>query len=121
MRLADSRIFRGDDPTLEPAKRPVWTEQRRIIVYILAAYRDGTSSPVAHHSRWTGAAPLVRNALDNLTLSKDPKRRLPAFTVPSRVEKRRQRQQEQRARTGEYDTMSDRLARFINDEVLPRS
>src|ERR1043165_3568246 len=41
MRLADSKIFRGDDRTLEPAKKPVRAE-RKIFVYVPAAYRDGT-------------------------------------------------------------------------------
>src|SRR5438093_1532076 len=44
MRLADSKIFRGDDPTLEPAKKPVRTE-RKIFVYVPAAYKDGTPAP----------------------------------------------------------------------------
>ncbi|MDH4372375.1 MAG: enterobactin esterase, partial [Verrucomicrobiota bacterium] len=41
MRLADSKLFRGDDTTLEPTKKAVRTE-RKIFVYIPAAYRDGT-------------------------------------------------------------------------------
>src|SRR5262245_26523703 len=45
MRLADSRIFRGDDQTLEPAKKPVRNE-RKIFVYVPAAYRDGTAAPL---------------------------------------------------------------------------
>src|ERR1041384_764482 len=40
MRLADSKIFRGDDKTLEPAKKAVRTE-RKIFVYVPAAYQDG--------------------------------------------------------------------------------
>ena len=44
MRLADSRIFRGDDPTLEPRK-PV-REERKIFVYVPAAYKDGTEAPI---------------------------------------------------------------------------
>src|SRR5688500_4761095 len=38
MRLADSQLFRGDDPTLEPAKKPV-REERKVFVYIPAAYK----------------------------------------------------------------------------------
>src|SRR5882724_1086123 len=45
MRLADSKIFRGDDKTLEPEKKPVRTE-RKIFVYIPAEYKDGTPSPI---------------------------------------------------------------------------
>src|SRR6185369_5805206 len=32
MRLADSKIFRGDDTTLEPAKKPV-RQERKVFVY----------------------------------------------------------------------------------------
>src|SRR6266511_3936123 len=39
MRLADSKIFRGDDITLEPDKKQVRTE-RKILVYVPAAYVD---------------------------------------------------------------------------------
>src|SRR5438876_6701849 len=45
MRLADSKIFRGDDTTLEPAKKAVRTE-RKIFVYVPAAYKDGTPAPL---------------------------------------------------------------------------
>src|SRR6266436_9958537 len=40
MRLADSKIFRGDDSTLEPEKKPV-RKERKIFVYVPAAYHDG--------------------------------------------------------------------------------
>ena len=40
MPLADSKIFRGDDSTLDPRK-PV-REERKIFVYVPAAYQDGT-------------------------------------------------------------------------------
>ena len=45
MRLAESKVFRGDDKTLEPAKKPVRAE-RKIFVYVPAAYKDGTRSPL---------------------------------------------------------------------------
>jgi enterochelin esterase-like enzyme len=60
---------------------------------------------------------LVRNALDNLTISKDPNRKLPAFIVIAVQNGGNDSYGSQRGL--EYDTMSDRLARFINDEVLP--
>src|SRR6266702_2164589 len=41
MRLAVSKIFPGDDKTLDPAKKPV-REKRKITVYVPAAYKDGT-------------------------------------------------------------------------------
>ena len=60
---------------------------------------------------------LVSNALDNLTISKDPDRKLPAFIVIAVENGGDDSYGSQRGL--EYDTMSDRLARFINDEVLP--
>ena len=45
MRLADSQIFRGKDSTLEPWKKPV-RDQRKIFVYVPAAYKDGTQAPI---------------------------------------------------------------------------
>src|SRR5947209_9349666 len=37
MHLADSKIFRGDDSTLQPEKKPV-LKDRKISVYVPAAY-----------------------------------------------------------------------------------
>src|SRR6476659_359568 len=73
MLLADSKIFRGDDKTLEPEKKQVRTE-RRIFVYIPAEYKDGTAAPVLVIHDGPGQMSQVRNALDNLTISKDPNR-----------------------------------------------
>ena len=86
MPLADSKIFRGDDPTLEPKKTV--RKERKISVYVPAAYKDGTKAPILP----AFIAIAVENGGDD---SKGSQRGL------------------------EYDTMSDRLARFINDEVLP--
>src|SRR5688500_1952371 len=44
LRLADSKIFPGNDPTLNPQKAV--REQRKIFVYVPAAYKDGTQSPI---------------------------------------------------------------------------
>src|SRR5688572_8492720 len=44
MRLADSKIFRGDDKTLDPGRKPVRTE-RKISVYVPAAYKNGEAAP----------------------------------------------------------------------------
>ncbi|PAY15232.1 enterobactin esterase [Rhodopirellula sp. SM50] len=115
MRLADSNIFRGDDKTLDP-KKPVRTE-RKIWVYVPAAYRDGTKAPILVTHDGPSRLDLVRNALDNLTISKDPDRRLPAFIAIAVQNGGNDSYGSQRGL--EYDTMSDRLARFINDEVLP--
>jgi enterochelin esterase-like enzyme len=115
LRLADSRIFHGDDATLEPAKKPVRTD-RRIFVYVPAAYRDGTPAPVLVTHDGPSQLNLVRNALDNLTISPDPNRKLPAFIVVAVENGGNDGKNSERGL--EYDTMSDRFARFINDEVL---
>ncbi len=116
MKLADSKLFRGDDPTLEPDKKEVRTE-RRIFVYVPAAYQDGTAAPYLIIHDGPGQLKLVRNALDNLTISKDSKRRLPAFIAIAVENGGNDGKNSQRGL--EYDTMSDRLARFISDEVIP--
>jgi enterochelin esterase-like enzyme len=116
MLLADSKIFRGDDRTLEPEKKPVRTE-RKISVYVPASYRDGTKAPVLVIHDGPGQLNLVRHALDNLTAAKDPKRKLPAFIAVAVQNGGNDGKNSERGL--EYDTMSDRLARFINDEVFP--
>ena len=115
MRLADSKIFRGDDKTLDPRRKPVRTE-RKISVYVPAAYKNGDAAPFLIIHDGPGQMGLVRNALDNLTISKDPNRKLPPFIAIAVQNGGSDAQNSQRGL--EYDTMSDRLARFINDEVL---
>src|SRR6266704_2070689 len=115
MRLADSKIFRGDDKTLEPEKKQVRTE-RKIFVYIPAEYKDGSAAPVLIIHDGPGQMNLIRNALDNLTISKDANRKLPAFIAIAVQNGGNDGKKSERGL--EYDTMSDRLARFINDEVL---
>jgi len=115
MPLADSRVFRGDDKTLDAAKK-VRTE-RRIFVYVPAAYVDGTDAPILVMHDGPSHLDLVRHALDNLTISEDPGRRLPAF-IAIAVENGGD-DSKGSERGLEYDTMSDRLARFIAEEVLP--
>src|SRR2546427_1082677 len=116
MLLADSKIFRGDDSTLEPEKKPVRTE-REIFVYVPAAYQDGTKAPILVIHDGPGQLNLVRNALDNLTVSKDSNRKLPAFIAIAVQNGGNDGKNSERGL--EYDTISDRLARFIHDEVLP--
>ena len=115
MPLADSKIFRGDDSTLNPRK-PVRTE-RKIFVYVPAAYEDGTKAPILVTHDGPSRLDLVRNAVDNLSISKDPNRKLPAFITIAVENGGNDSKGSQRGL--EYDTMSDRFARFINDEVLP--
>ncbi len=115
MPLADSKIFRGDDSTLEPKKK-VRTE-RKVSVYVPAIYKDGTKAPILVMHDGPSNLNLVRNALDNLTIATDPQRKLPAFIAIAVENGGDDSKGSQRGL--EYDTMSDRLARFINDEVLP--
>lgn len=116
MKLADSKIFDGKDKTLEPDKKKVNTE-RKIMVYVPAAYKDGTKAPLLVIHDGPGQLKLISNALDNLTISKDPKRTLPAFVCIAVQNGGNDGKNSERGL--EYDTMSDRLARFIHDEVLP--
>ena len=116
MKLADSKIFRGDDKTLEPDKKPVHTE-RKISVYVPAAYKDGTAAPLLIIHDGPGPLGQVRNALDNLTISKDVNRKLPAFIAIAVENGGNDGKKSERGL--EYDTMSDRLARFIAEEVVP--
>ena len=116
MALADSKIFPGTDKTLDPVKKPV-NKERKISVYVPAAYKDGTKAPLLIIHDGPGPLGSIRNALDNLTISKDPNRSLPAFIAIAVQNGGNDGKKSERGL--EYDTMSDRLARFINDEVLP--
>ena len=114
--LSESKIFRGDDKTLEPDKKPV-RKERKVFVYVPAAYKDGERAPVLVMHDGPSQLELVRNALDNLTISKDEMRKLPPFIAISVENGGSDAKNSERGL--EYDTMSDRLARFINDEVFP--
>jgi enterochelin esterase-like enzyme len=116
MRLADSKIFPGTDSTLQPEKKAV-RKERKIFVYVPAAYKDGDKAPFLIIHDGPGQLKLVRNALDNLTISKDPNRKLPAFIAIAVENGGNDGKKSERGL--EYDTMSDRLARFIHNEVLP--
>lgn len=115
MPLAQSKIFRGDDSTLNPKKKV--RTHRKIFVYVPAAYKDGTKAPILVTHDGPSRLNLVRNALDNLTISKDTDRRLPAFIAIAVQNGGDDSKGSQRGL--EYDTMSDRFARLINDEILP--
>lgn len=115
LKLADSKIFPGDDKTLDRKKEV--RKERKIFVYVPAAYKDGTKAPVLVTLDGPSNMNLVMSALDNLTISKDPSRKLPAFIVVGVENGGNDGKGSERGL--EYDTMSDRFARFINDEVLP--
>ena len=115
MPLAESKIFKGDDKTLQPDRKPV-RKERKIFVYIPAAYKDGAKAPLLIVHDGPDRMNLIRNAVDNLTISKDPNRQLPAFITIAVQNGGNDGKNSQRGL--EYDTMSDRLARFIQEEVL---
>jgi len=115
MRLADSKIFPGNDATLD--LRKAVREQRKIFVYVPAAYIDGTKAPILVTLDGPSRLGLVRNALDNLTISTDPSRKLPAFIAIGVENGGNDGKGSERGL--EYDTLSDRHAHFLNDEVLP--
>jgi len=114
MPLAESELFDGKDKTLNP-KKEVRTE-RKIFVYVPAEYRDGTPAAVLVTLDGPSRLDLVKNALDNLTVSQDRRRKLPPFVVVAVQNGGNDGKGSQRGL--EYDTMSDRFARFIDEEVL---
>src|SRR6185295_16191719 len=81
MILAESKIFPGTDSTLDSKKKV--NVDRKITVYIPAGYKDGTKAPVLITFDGPSHMGNIRNALDNLTISKNPERSLPAFVVVS--------------------------------------
>ncbi|MDX2024606.1 MAG: alpha/beta hydrolase-fold protein [Deltaproteobacteria bacterium] len=115
MESRDSHIFRGEDLTLKPEHQHPFS--RKIFVYVPATYKDGTRAPflIVHD----GPGPLGRmsRAVDNLSTSKDPNRRLPALVLIAVANGGSDSKGSERGL--EYDTMSPRLANFINDEVVP--
>jgi len=115
MPLSESKYFRGDDPTLDPEK-PV-RKSRKVYVYIPAEYEPGTKAPVLLTLDGPSHFSQICNALDNLTILQNPDRKLPAFVLVSVENGGGNAKGSQRGL--EYDTMSDRFAGFISNEVLP--
>jgi iron(III)-enterobactin esterase len=115
MNSADSTFYKGDDPTLAAAN--MHTFMRAIDVYVPAAYQDGTPAPVLVIQDGPGELSIVKNALDNLTISKDPTRKLPAFVVVAIANGGGDGIGSERGL--EYDTMSGKYADFVQMEVLP--
>jgi len=116
-----SAFFAGNDPTLQAAKPRLLT--RNIAVYVPARYVDGTPAPILVIQDGPGAGQrngqvdAVSRALDNLTASADPARKLPAFLSIAVQNGGNDAQGSERGL--EYDTLSDRYARFVQLEVLP--
>jgi enterochelin esterase family protein len=115
MTLADSEIFDGTDSTLDQNK-PV-NATRSISVYVPAEYQDGAEAAVMVIQDGPGELSMVRNALDNLTIADDVARRIPPFVAVAVQNGGNDAKGSERGL--EYDTMSDRYARFIDLEVLP--
>jgi len=125
MSLAQSAFYTGKDPALDANKPAITT--RQISVYVPAKYQDGTPAPllILHDGPPAGTSPgfgvdelpLVQNALDNLTIDPDPSRRLPPFIV---VAEQAGGYTDIGSERGiEFDTVSDKYARFIDGEILP--
>ncbi|HEX2869818.1 MAG TPA: alpha/beta hydrolase-fold protein [Polyangiaceae bacterium] len=120
MSSADSAIYKGDDATLsKPANKQVWN--RSITVYVPALYKDGDEAAVLVIQDGPGPIDSISRALDNLTISTDPLKKLPPFVaVAVQNGSDRDGADGQGSERGlEYDTMSDRYSRFIDTEVLP--
>jgi enterochelin esterase family protein len=114
MKIADSVIFDGKDSTVSASKV---NTTRAINVYIPKLYKDGDPAPVLIIQDGPGEIGQVSNALDNLTPSQDAKRKLPPFVVVAVQNGGNDSIGSERGL--EYDTLSDRYARFIEQEVLP--
>lgn len=118
MAAKDSAIFKGTDSTLtKPVTNANW--ERGISVYVPAQYVDGTEAPILVIQE--GQLDNVSRALDNLTISTDPMKKLPAFVAIAIANGNgRDGADGQGSERGlEYDTLSDRYSRFVNTEVLP--
>lgn len=113
MKIADSTIFNGKDATVAANKV---NTTRAINVYIPKLYKDGDPAPLLIIQDGPGEIGQVSNALDNLTISQDTKRKLPPFVVVAVQNGGNDSIGSERGL--EYDTLSDRYARFIDQEVL---
>ena len=113
MSSTDSQIYTGLDTTLNTPR----AFTRRVDVYVPAKYQDGQAAPFLIINDGPGALGNVKLALDNLTASSDPLRRLPPFVAIAVANGGGDGMGSERGL--EYDTMSDRFARFIDTEVLP--
>jgi enterochelin esterase family protein len=113
MPLASSKLFDGKDPTVT---KPVNTN-RSINVYVPAKYQDGTPAALLVIQDGPGELTQVSRALDNLTVETDPMRKLPPFIAVAVQNGGDDSIGSERGL--EYDTVSDKYARFIDTEVLP--
>lgn len=117
---SENSIYKGTDSTLsKPWKDGKTVFNRGITVYVPDQYKDGTEAPILVIQE--GQIDNVSRALDNLTISTDPMKKLPAFVAIAVANgSDRDGSDGQGSERGlEYDTLSDRYSKFINTEVLP--
>ena len=119
MSSANSTVFKGDDVTLKAPAKQAWN--RNISVYVPAQYKDGDEAALLVIQDGPGPIDSISRALDNLTLSTDPLKKLPPFVaIAVQSGSALDGSDGQGSERGlEYDTMSDRYARFIDADVLP--
>jgi enterochelin esterase-like enzyme len=110
-----SMIFDGTDKTLDRSKQRSLT--RQITVYVPAKYVDGTPAPILVIQDGPGPIDQIAFALDNMTTATDPARKIPPFIAIGVQNGGSDSFGSERGL--EYDTLSDRYARFIDLEVLP--
>lgn len=99
--------------TVDVSGNPIYPDSktRNVNMYVPAAYVDGTEAPILIIAdRGTAPLPRIMNALDNLTISQDPNRKLPAFIAIGLSHG---------DRGFEYNTMNGDRATFVHDHVLP--
>jgi enterochelin esterase-like enzyme len=114
----EGSIFDGSDATLtDPVTNADWT--RGISVYVPAQYVDGTEAPILVIQE--GQLDNVSRALDNLTISDDPLKKLPPFIAIAVANGAGRDGSDGKGseRGLEYDTLSNRYTTFIDTEVLP--
>ena len=133
--MAQQHIFNGSDATLRAAacdgptpgecchKQPpvdnvcAFNAQRTVQLYVPHSYLDGDAAPLLVMNDGPGYLTQVAFALDNLVAAAHSPRLLPAFVAVSIPNGGCDAIGSERGL--EYDTMSDRYARFVSYEVLP--
>jgi enterochelin esterase-like enzyme len=108
-----SKIFDGKDPGI---RSPI-NVTRTVQAYVPAQYKDGTPAPVLFIQDGPGDLNAISYALDNLTVSTDPMRKLPPFVAVAIPNGGGDSIGSERGL--EYDTLSDRYARYVTEEVMP--
>ena len=111
--LGSHSIFNGSDPALDPRYPP--SKTRDVTVLIPLKYRDGDAAPILilQDGGYLPKIDYVDLAQTNLHFNGNSSRTLPAFVSIAIMNGGGSE------RSLEYDTMSDRYARFVQHEVLP--